>query len=60
MTRPLADDPTFDAWLKNRTPAGRWGDVKELMGAVVFLASEASSYVNGQILYVDGGMLAAI
>ena len=60
MTTPLADDPTFDAWVRNRTPARRWGDVRELTGAVVFLASEASSYVNGQILYVDGGMLAAI
>jgi gluconate 5-dehydrogenase len=60
MTQPLADDPTFDEWLKNRTPARRWGDVKELVGAAVFLASDASSYVNGQILYVDGGMLAAI
>jgi gluconate 5-dehydrogenase len=60
MTRALADDPTFDAWLKSRTPAQRWGDPKELIGAAVFLASEASSYVNGQILYVDGGMLATI
>jgi gluconate 5-dehydrogenase len=60
MTGQLADDPTFDAWLKNRTPARRWGDVKELIGAAVFLASDASSYVNGQILYVDGGLLAAI
>ena len=60
MTRALADDPAFDAWLKDRTPAHRWGDVKELVGAAVFLASDASSFVNGQMLYVDGGMLAAI
>jgi gluconate 5-dehydrogenase len=60
MTQALADDPTFDAWLKNRTPAHRWGDVKELVGAAVFLSSDASSYVNGQMLYVDGGMLAAL
>jgi gluconate 5-dehydrogenase len=60
MTQALADDPTFDSWLKNRTPARRWGEVNELIGAAVFLASEASSYVNGQILYVDGGMLAAV
>lgn len=60
MTKALADDPTFDAWLKNRTPAHRWGEVKELIGAAVFLSSEASSFVNGQILYVDGGMLAAV
>lgn len=60
MTRALADDPEFDTWLKNRTPAHRWGDVKELLGAAIFLSSEASSFVNGQILYVDGGMLAAV
>ncbi len=60
MTRPLADDPEFDRWVKARTPAGRWGDPEELVGAVVFLASDASSYVNGQVLYVDGGMLSAL
>lgn len=60
MTQPLADDPAFDAWLKNRTPAHRWGDVQELVGAAIFLSSEASSFVNGQVLYVDGGMLAAV
>lgn len=60
MTRTLADDPTFDTWIKQRTPAGRWGHPDELIGAAVFLASEAASFVNGQILYVDGGLLAAI
>lgn len=60
MTRKLADDPKFDAWIKNRTPAGRWGDVSELIGAVVFFASEASSFINGQILYVDGGLSSVI
>ena len=60
MTRSLAADPNFDGWIKNRTPAARWGDPKELIGAAVFLASEASSFVNGQIIYVDGGILAAI
>jgi gluconate 5-dehydrogenase len=60
MTRPLAEDPQFDAWLRARTPAGRWGDPKELVGAAVFLASAASDFVNGQVLYVDGGLLAAI
>jgi gluconate 5-dehydrogenase len=60
MTRPLADDPVFDTWLKNRTPAHRWGDVKELIGAAIFLASDASSFVNGHMLYVDGGMLACV
>jgi gluconate 5-dehydrogenase len=60
MTQPLADNPEFDAWLKNRTPAHRWGDPQELLGALVFLASPASNFVNGQILYVDGGIHAAI
>lgn len=60
LNNALADDPAFDAWLRQRTPAGRWGDVKELVGAAVFLSSPASSFVNGQIIYVDGGMLASI
>jgi gluconate 5-dehydrogenase len=60
MTRSLAEDPAFDTWIKQRTPAGRWGDPEELVGAAVFLASDASTFVNGQIVYVDGGLLAAI
>jgi gluconate 5-dehydrogenase len=56
MTRSLANDPKFDAWVKARTPAGRWGDPAELLGAAMFLSSEGSSFVNGQVLYVDGGM----
>jgi len=60
MTKSLADDPDFDRWLKARTPAGRWGRTDELVGPVVFLASRASDFVNGQILYVDGGVLAAL
>lgn len=60
MTQPLAADEKFDTWLKSRTPAARWGDPEELIGAAVFLASAASSYVNGHILYVDGGMLACV
>lgn len=60
MTKPLADNPDFDHWLKSRTPAGRWGQPEELVGAAVFLASDAASYVNGHILYVDGGMLACV
>ena len=60
MTKALVENPEFDAWLKNRTPARRWGDVKELVGAAVFLASDASSFVNGHMLYVDGGMLACV
>ena len=60
MTKPLADDPDFDAWLRARTPAQRWGEPRELVGPVLFLASEAASFVNGQILYVDGGVLASL
>lgn len=60
LTKPLKDDPEFDKWLCNRTPAGRWGDVNELIGAAVFLSSEASNYVNGHILNVDGGLLASV
>ena len=48
------------AWLERRVPARRWGDPSELGGAVVFLASPASDFVNGQILYVDGGLLAVL
>lgn len=60
MTRPLYEDPEFDAWLCGRTPAGRWGDPSELIGALLFLSSEASNYVNGHMLYVDGGLLATV
>ena len=60
LTQALVDDPAFTAWLANRTPAGRWGDVQELAGAAIFLASDASSFVNGHILYVDGGITASL
>lgn len=60
MTRALYEDPEFDQWLCSRTPSNRWGEPEELIGALVFLASDASSYVNGQILYVDGGLLASV
>ncbi len=56
LNQALVDNPEFSAWLEKRTPAGRWGDVDELIGAAVFLASPASSFVNGHILYVDGGI----
>lgn len=60
MTQPLVEDPTFDAWIRSRTPAGRWGDPTELVGTAIYLASSASDFVNGQIIYVDGGILAAL
>ena len=56
LTAALVQDESFSAWLAQRTPAGRWGKVEELGGAAVFLASSASSFVNGHMLYVDGGM----
>ena len=55
MTRPLAENPAFDSWVKGRTPAARWGDVNDLVGACVFLCSPASNFVNGHNLFVDGG-----
>lgn len=56
LNAALVADPDFSAWLKKRTPAGRWGKVEELVGACVFLASDASSFVNGHILFVDGAI----
>ncbi len=61
QTKPIrVDGHPFNDFIVNRTPAGRWGDPQDLAGAVVFLASKASDFVNGQILYVDGGILATI
>jgi gluconate 5-dehydrogenase len=60
MNQALIDNPSFDAWVKGRTPAGRWGKPEELVGTAVFLASSASDYVSGQIIYVDGGMVSVL
>jgi gluconate 5-dehydrogenase len=60
LTQALVADEAFTAWLSNRTPAGRWGEVQELGGAAVFLASDASSFVTGHVLYVDGGITASL
>jgi gluconate 5-dehydrogenase len=60
LNQALFDDPEFSAWLTQRTPAGRWGQVEELVGAAVFLASAASSFINGHTLFVDGGMTATV
>jgi len=56
MTRGLVEDPDFDRWVRGRTPAGRWGDPDDLVGAAVFFLSDASRFVTGQVLFVDGGM----
>ncbi|MFT4134871.1 SDR family oxidoreductase [Microbacterium sp.] len=60
LTKALVDDEQFSGWVRTRTPAGRWGDTRDLVGALVFLASGASDFVNGQTLYVDGGMTAVV
>ncbi len=60
LNEKLVNDPQFSDWLIKRTPTRRWGDVAELTGAAVFLASDASSFVNGHILYVDGGVTSTL
>ena len=60
LTQALVEDEAFTAWVIGRTPAGRWGRVEDLVGALTFLASPASDFVNGQVLYVDGGMTAVV
>jgi gluconate 5-dehydrogenase len=60
LTQALVDDAAFTGWLVSRTPSRRWGDVEDLTGAAIFLASDASRFVNGHILYVDGGVTAAL
>ena len=60
MNEALIADAVFDDWLKRRTPAGRWGNLEDLHGVAVFLASSASDFVNGQTIYVDGGITAVI
>ena len=60
MNKALLEDQKFDAMVRSRTPAGRWGEPSDLMGAAVFLASRASDYITGQIIYVEGGLLSAL
>ena len=60
LNAALVSDNEFTAWLKKRTPAGRWGEVHELVGAGIFLSSEASNFVNGHTLYVDGGITSSL
>ena len=60
MNKALVEDEEFSAWVTRRTPAARWGSVEELSGALLFLSSEASSFVSGQNIFVDGGMTAVV
>lgn len=60
MNQALMDDPKFDSWVKQRTPAKRWGEPDEIGGAAVFLASGASDFVSGQVIFVDGGFTASV
>lgn len=60
LNAALVADPEFSAWLEKRTPAGRWGEVEELVGACIFLCSDAAGFVNGHVLFVDGGITASL
>jgi gluconate 5-dehydrogenase len=60
LNQALVDDADFSRWLVGRTPSQRWGNVEDLTGAAIFLASDASRFVNGHILYVDGGVTATL
>lgn len=60
LTKALYEDEKFDSWLCSRVPANRWGDPQELLGAAIFLASKSSDYVNGHLLYVDGGLKSCV
>lgn len=60
MNEALINNPDFDAWVKGRTPMRRWGLPQELAGTCIYLASDASNYVSGQIIYADGGMISVL
>ena len=60
MNEALTSNPEFDAWVKSRTPTGRWGRPDELVGTAIYLASRASDYVCGQLIFVDGGMISVL
>ncbi len=60
LTAPLVADPKFDSWIRGRTPAGRWGQLQDLTGAAVFMASSAADFLNGQVLMIDGGLTAVV
>ncbi|WP_311243742.1 glucose 1-dehydrogenase [Microbacterium sp. WCS2018Hpa-23] len=60
LTQALVDDPAFNTWVLGRTPIGRWGEPEDIGGAVVWLSSDASRFVSGQVVFVDGGMTAVV
>lgn len=60
MTQNLVDDEKFNSWILGRTPANRWGTVQDLVGPAVWLSSEASNFVNGQTIFIDGGMTVVV
>lgn len=60
MTQKLVDDEAFNSWILQRTPAARWGRVEDLVGPAVWLASDGSDYVNGQVIFIDGGMTVVV
>ena len=60
LNAALVADETFSSWLETRTPTGRWGQLPELVGAAIFLSSDASTFVNGHTLFVDGGITACL
>jgi gluconate 5-dehydrogenase len=60
LNQALVDNPEFSQWLINRTPSRRWGELQDLVGGAIFLASDASNFVNGHILYIDGGVTATL
>lgn len=60
LTKPLAADPAFDAWVRSEVPLGRWGDPADIVGLAVFLSAPASDYISGQTIYIDGGWQASL
>ncbi|WGD36329.1 SDR family oxidoreductase [Lysinibacter sp. HNR] len=60
LTAALVENAEFSTWVQKRTPAGRWGQAEDLVGTLIYLASSGSAFVNGQIVYVDGGMTAVV
>ena len=60
MTQNLVDDEAFNSWILGRTPARRWGSVEDIVGPAIWLASDASNFVNGQVVFIDGGMTTVV